>query len=130
MANGPLGLNTSLLLPSHRSSTQHTRTRRCSTWKCSETKTYAPSLFATLAERAERPAPFCTALRRGFMNDCPLASAEDRRRRRGERTAPNGTLPHTHSRLTQTPLAFKGRRERGGGEGRRCHPNEERDHKN
>ena len=62
MANGPLGLNTSLLLPPHRSSTQHTRTRRCSTWNCSETKTHAPSLFSTLAERAEGPAPSSTAL--------------------------------------------------------------------
>jgi hypothetical protein len=46
MAKGPLGLNTRLQLPSHRSSTQHTRTRRCPTCSCAETKTHATRLVS------------------------------------------------------------------------------------
>lgn len=109
MANGPLGLNTRLLLPPHRSSTQHTRTRRCSTWNCSETKTHAPSLFCTLAERSEGPAPSSTALRLGFMNDS-LPAGQCRAQTpaaRGEKID-SKRQPPTHALTSNTnPISFQ-----------------------
>lgn len=104
MANGPLGLNTRLLLPPHRSSTQHTRTRSCSTWNCSGTKTHARALFCTLAERAKGPAPSSPALRLRFMNDSlgPLGMAGKGAGDAVREDSFHTTLPHTLSPQAQT----------------------------
>lgn len=85
MANGPLGLNTKLLLPTHRSTTQHTRTRRCSTWNRSETKTHARPYSAPRSPRVR------------IHEWPPAGSAEQGRGAGGARRSPspNSTLPHT-----------------------------------
>jgi hypothetical protein len=120
MAKGPLGLNTRLLLPPHRSSAQHARTRRCPTWKCSETKTHGRELVCTLAGRARGPALASSAARGWrFMNDSLRSGGETRRGKGGDDSLQTPTSPPAKM---QTPSAFPESGKRDASEGRRCHP--------
>lgn len=108
MANGPLGLNTRLLLPPHRSSTQHTRTQRCSTWNCLKPK-HTPRLSSGPGQGGPGPGTFLHRPRVGVPRDAARWGEEGRGARARGKSVSRQQPPRQNIHPNHPPPAFRGR---------------------